>query len=93
MHMAAARLVNQPRRKAIVKVPGHHSAQITVREVKPTIATERRIEKFTTDVLEASAYTTPLEQVHKEITTRYEKLKEVASHVGQPQKTTDFGSG
>lgn len=84
MHMAAARLVNQPRRKAIVKVPGHHSAQITVREVKPTIATEERIAKFTKDVLEASAYTTPLLQVQEEITTRYEKLKDLAlAHISE----------
>ena len=93
MHLAAARLVNQPRRKAIVKVPGHHSAQITVREVVPTIATEQRIAKFTTDVLEASDYTTPLLQVQEEINNRFGQLRIKAREAVSRRNTdTDFAS-
>ena len=84
MTMAVARLVNQGKRTATVKVPGHHSAQITTREVRPTVASSERIARFTGDVFAASAYTSPREAVQVEIETRYETLKIAALEMHQP---------
>ena len=88
LHMATDKLVNQRPRQAIVKVPGHRSARITIDFVEPAVITERRLAKFTQRVLEKSNYTTPLDEVEREITDRTTALKKRAHEFAREVEMT-----
>jgi hypothetical protein len=78
LYKVAAALVNQARRHAFVKVPGHHSARIKVREVKGPFVEDERRDRFTDTLLNDSPYTTPLLTVQDEISSQYSLLKKRA---------------
>ena len=92
MHKAAVRLVNQPRRMAIVKVPGHHSAQITVQSIDESPISEHRYEEYVATLLERSPYTSPLARAEEAISVRYEELKQLAQEAARAEEPKHYDS-
>jgi len=72
---AAATLVNQPPRSAVVKMPGQKSCKIRVSDVKDAFASPEDIRAFTNKVLKASDFASPRQAIEKEMSDRREKLQ------------------
>ena len=70
LYKATSRLVNQGKRQAIVKIPGHHSMAMQVANVPPGIAQQPRIDKMSREVIERTPFISPLKDVEAEFITR-----------------------
>ena len=90
MYRTVVKLVNQRSRQAFVKIPGRRSCRITTRAVEGDVASEKRVQGFTQELLDSSAYVTELPVVEREISDRYEQLKETADKVLHPPEDKNF---
>ena len=92
MYDAMVKLVNQPPRRAVVKIPGRHSCRITVPDVPAAGIEQPNVSDFKRGIFEASEYVAQLASVEEELDGRHKELIALAAPMHSVMKTTDFDS-
>ena len=78
MYKCIVKLVGQPQRHAIVKIPGKHSCRLTVESVPEGFALDEDVLEVKNELLDISDYATPRRLVEEELNDRYKDLQHQA---------------
>ena len=70
LHRATARLVNQPKRQAVVKIPGRHSMAMSVATVAPGIASAERTSRMSGEAIARTPFISRAADVAAELAGR-----------------------
>jgi hypothetical protein len=89
-YLAAARLINQGRQRAIIKLPGMPSRSVTIPRVSLAVARDERVERFRSQAFEATAFVSPRALVELELRERQEALWQRAKEALRPAEPESF---
>ena len=86
MYDATVKLVNQRPRRAVVKVPGRKSCQLTVPDVPDVGTLDQDVSAFKRSIFKASEYVAQLASVTEELSVRHEKLIALGALMTDPER-------
>jgi type IV secretory system conjugative DNA transfer VirD4/TraG family protein/uncharacterized protein DUF87 len=90
VYRSMAVMVNQPTRKAIVKIPLERSRQIMTPEVEEAIARDERVRLLRERAYQETSFAAPAEEVREKLTARRQRLLEEAREYARPHAPRSF---